>query len=333
MPISRPSNPTTQAPTEATETPPVDALQSLASKLDPMFRLDHLVTVSRDRALYQAWDRVLKRFVALRVHLLPNTPSRTWFMRETETLAALDHPAIRHAYAAADIGDVAYRTANWIDGESLSEAIRRGPRPIPTVMSLVRDLLGALEYAHAHGVIMRRILPTTLMLEISGRGIVTDLRYANWCLPNVPPDEQGGGTPYTAPEIRTGGAGEPASDLYAVAGLVYLALTGQDPAADPTAIVPPRTVRPAIPAAVERVVLRALKPEPSARYYTATEMLEDFVADAGSFHEPAAAPQLMDSGFERRLRRALGDDYELLGELGSGGFGRVYRARDLGLER
>lgn len=333
MPISRPSNPTTQAPTEATETPPVDALQSLASKLDPMFRLDHLVTVSRDRALYQAWDRVLKRFVALRVHLLPNTPSRTWFMRETETLAALDHPAIRHAYAAADIGDVAYRTANWIDGESLSEAIRRGPRPIPTVMSLVRDLLGALEYAHAHGVIMRRILPTTLMLEISGRGIVTDLRYANWCLPNVPPDEQGGGTPYTAPEIRTGGAGEPASDLYAVAGLVYLALTGQDPAADPADIVPPRTVRPAIPAAVERVVLRALKPEPSARYYTATEMLEDFVADAGSFHEPAAAPQLMDSGFERRLRRALGDDYELLGELGSGGFGRVYRARDLGLER
>src|SRR2546425_11124464 len=62
-------------------------------------------------------------------------------------------------------------------------------------------------------------------------------------------------------------------------------------------------------------------------------MFEDFVSDAGTFHEPAVAPQIAESGFERRLRRALGDDYELLEEIGAGGFGRVYRVRDLGLER
>src|SRR5438128_4621897 len=62
-------------------------------------------------------------------------------------------------------------------------------------------------------------------------------------------------------------------------------------------------------------------------------MLEDFVSDAGVFHEPAAPPQVAEAGFEGRLRRALGDDYELLDEVGAGGFGRVYRARDLGLER
>src|SRR5256886_3870710 len=62
-------------------------------------------------------------------------------------------------------------------------------------------------------------------------------------------------------------------------------------------------------------------------------MLEDFVSDAGVFQEPAATPPLAEAGFERRLRRALGDDYELLEEIGTGGFGRVYRARDLGLER
>src|SRR5260370_7970803 len=62
-------------------------------------------------------------------------------------------------------------------------------------------------------------------------------------------------------------------------------------------------------------------------------MGEDFVSDAGVFQEPGAAPQVAEAGFERRLRRALGDDYELLEEIGTGGFGRVYRARDLGLER
>ena len=314
-------------------TPPAGLLEDVARALEPAFRLDRLVALSPERALYHAWDRVLKRFVALRVHLAPDAPGRSWFVRETETLAALDHPAIRHAYAAAVVGSFAYRTANWIDGESLAEALGRGPRPIPTVHGLVRELLGALEHAHARGVIMRRIVPTTLMLDVSGRPVITDLRYANWCLPHVPPADSAGGGPFVAPEIRDGAVGEPASDVYAVGALVYHALTGQEPDPEPEKILPPSRARPAVPAALERVILRALARRPEDRYYTATEMFEDFVSDAGTFHEPAVAPQVAESGFERRLRRALGDDYELLEEIGAGGFGRVYRVRDLGLER
>src|SRR5207302_342441 len=181
-------------------------------------------------------------------------PGRAWFLRETETLAALDHPTIRHVYAAAIPGSFAYRTTNWVEGESLADALLRGPRPIPTAHTLVRDLLSAAEHAHARGVIPRRLLPQRQHL-------------------------------------------------------------------------------PAVPVALERVLLRALQAAPASRYYTATEMLEDFVSDAGVFQEPAATPPLAEAGFERRLRRALGDDYELLEEIGTGGFGRVYRARDLGLER
>jgi eukaryotic-like serine/threonine-protein kinase len=269
--------------------------------------------------------------VALRVHLLPGTPGRAWFLRETETLAALDHPSIRHAYAAGEVGAFAYRTANWIDGESLADALRRGPRPIPTALSLIRDLLSAIEHAHARGIIMRRVVPATLMIDTAGRGVITDLRYASWCLPHVPPGDVA--PPYVAPEIRGGEPGEPASDVFTVAANTYAALTGQEPDLDPARLTAPRQLRPAIPAAVERVILRALSAAPGDRYFTATEMLEDFVSDAGTFHTPAAAPQVTESGFERRLRRALGDDYELLEEIGAGGFGRVYRVRDLGLER
>src|SRR5256712_6634255 len=224
------------------------------------------------------------------------------------------------------VGSFAYRTANWVEGESLAEALRRGPRPIRTAHALVRDLLGAAEHAHARGVILRRIVPLTLMLELTGRAVITDLRYCNWCLPNVPPEEQGAGGAFVAPEVRTGSPGEPRSDVYGVAALVYYVLTGQEPDLDPARITPPRQLRPAVPAALERVLLRALQAAASARYYKATEILEDFVSDAGVFQEPAAAPQVAEAGFERRLRRALGDDYELLEEIGSGGFGRVYRA-------
>jgi len=328
---SEPATPISVAARAAAPTPPIGLLDEAIRALEPGFRLDNLVALSPERALYQAWDRFLKRHVAIRVHLLPGTPGRGWFIRETETLAALDHPAIRHAYAAGEIGTFAYRTANWIEGESLADALRRGPRPIPTALSLIRDLLSALEHAHARGIIMRRVVPSTLMINTAGRGVITDLRYANWCLPHVPAGDTAAA--FMAPEVRGGEPGEPASDVYTVTANIYAALTGQEPDPDPSGLVPPRQLRPAIPAAVERVILRGLSNVPKDRYFTATEMLEDFVSDAGTFHIPAAAPEVTESGFERRLRRALGDDYELLEEIGTGGFGRVYRARDLGLER
>jgi serine/threonine protein kinase len=308
--------------------------------LGARYRLDRIVASSAERVLFQAHDEVLRRPVSVRINFYLDAAVRAWFMRESEALGQLDNPAILHVYDAGQVGDLAYRVGNWVEGESLGEAVQRGPRPIPTVLVLARDLLGALEHAHLHGIIVRAISPLSVLVSAGGRATVTDLRHCNYCLPVIPPGVLAPALSYMAPEIRQGPEGDPASDIYTVGALLYYAVTGQEPPLDPRQTRRPGELRPTCPRVIERIVMRALQPAPEARYFTAAEMLEDFASDAGSY--TAAPPTLGDATvalnedrarWEQRLRRALGDDYELLALLGTGGFGRVYRVRDLQLER
>jgi eukaryotic-like serine/threonine-protein kinase len=322
--------------------PPLTIFERVEAALGQRFRLETMVAASRERVLFTAQDKLLSRRVSLRVNLYPDDQTRAWFIREAEALAQLDHPAIRHVYDAGIVGELAYRVGNWIDGESLQEAVQRGPRPFPSVHILARDMLSGLEHAHAHGIIVRRIAPTSLLVNLAGRGTVTDLRFSNWTLPAIPASEVPGSQAFMAPEIRGGAAGDPTSDIYTAGAILYAAVTGVEPPLDSEQLKPPSALRPNCPRAIERILLRSLRPDPDDRYLTAAEMLEDFASDAGTFESPAVvpvSPRLLpsesdDGGhWEKRLRRALGDDYELLSLLGSGGYGRVYLVRDLHLER
>jgi serine/threonine-protein kinase len=85
--------------------------------------------------------------------------------------------------------------------------------------------------------------------------------------------------------------------------------------------------------------MHALQADPVRRYLTIEEMGDDLLSDLGEFEfQTSTTPAAVDAEsdpvqWEKLLRRALGDDYELLSPLGAGAFGRVYRARDLALER
>ncbi len=317
---------------------PVGLFEEAGAVFADSVEVEQLVAASPVRALLVARDRVLKRRIALRIHLAPESPTRQWFLCETELLASLDHPVLRPVYTAGERGKWAYRITKWIDGESLQAAVRRGPRPIPTVLGLARDLSSVLEYAHSHQIVVRRLVPESLMLEATGQNVVTDMRYASRCL-GLATFFNPAAQPFMAPEIRDRSAGDPSSDIYAAGALLYFAVTGREPALDPGEIVPPRQVRSACPRALERIIVRALTANPNKRYLTAVEMGGDLVSDLGDFEiQVPVAPPLGAASedakeWEKRLRRALGDDYELLSELGAGGFGRVYRVRDLELER
>ena len=320
---------------------PLTYYQRADAALGHRYSLENLIAANRERVLFTAIDRILKRKVSLRINLYSDEQMRRWFLREAEALAMLDHPAIRHVYDAGVIGDLAFRVGNWIEGESLQEAMHRGPRAFPAVHSLARDLLSGLEHAHSRGIVVRRIVPASILLNLGGRGTVTDVRYSNWTLPAIPPGEVPTGQNFMAPEVRGAQTGDPASDIYVAGAILYYAITGHEPPLDTAALKPPTELRPTCPRTLERILLRALQADSDDRYLSAAEMLEDFASDAGTFEAPAvqvpvagvASTTEETRHWEKRLRRALGDDYELLGPLGSGGYGRVYRVRDLHLER
>ena len=322
-------------------TDPAELFPATEAVLGRRFRLERLIAVSVERVLFAGHDTLLDRRVSIRVNFYSTEPLRAWFLREAEALARLDHPAIRHVYDVGVAGELAYRIGNWIEGEGLQEAVARGPRPIPDVHNLARHLLNGLEHAHSRGILVRRLVPSGLLVSPGGRGTLTDLRFSSHTLQVIPPGERPSGLQFMAPEVRDGQPGDQASDIYGAAAVLYYAITGVEPPADPETIVPPTQLRAACPVALERVLMRSLRSAPGKRYLTATEMLEDFASEAGDhstaklFEETVGLALGNDSArqWEKRLRRALGDDYELLSELGSGGFGRVYRARDLHLER
>ncbi len=321
---------------------PARSFEQAEHALGARYLLEKLIAASSERVLFVGLDRVLNRRVSIRTNIYSDDSVRTWFLREAEALAQLDHPAIRHVYDVGVVGEVAVRVGNWVNGESLQTAIQRGPRLIPTVHALARDLLSAVDHAHQHGILVRRIVPQSLIISDSGRAVVTDLRYCSWTLPAIPAGNVPSGLTFMAPEIRHGEVGDIASDVYAAGAVLYFAITGQEPTADPADLKRPSELRPTTPRTLERIILRALHAEPDRRYLTAGEMLEDFASDAGVFDSSTArsggAPPIRSGAdftaeWEQWLRRALGDDYELLEMLGSGGYGRVYRVRDLHLER
>ncbi len=146
-----------------------------------------------------------------------------------------------------------------------------------------------------------------------------------------------------APEIRDGATGDPASDIYTAGAMLYFAVTGQEPPLDATPLRPPRELRPNCPQAVERILLRALQADADERYLTAAEMLEDFASDAGTFDNPAVEGAVNSRLPTSEATRAATGRSGCAGPwatttsccrlLGTGGYGRVYRVRDLHLER
>jgi len=232
--------------------------------------------------VYLAHEVALDRPVALK--LLPpafaaQPAMRERFLREARTAAKLSHPNIVPIFAVDEVQDFVLFAMAYVDGETLGDRLRaRGPLPVAEATRVLREVAWALAYAHAQGVVHRDVKPDNILLESSGRAMVTDFGIAHVHASGLTEvGEVLGTAEYMSPEQASGEQVDARSDLYALGVVGYYAMAGRLPfegetiaailAKHLTQPAPPlASVAPSIPKKLARAIDRCLMKEPSERF-------------------------------------------------------------------
>jgi hypothetical protein len=232
--------------------------------------------------VFRAHDRRLRRDVAIKV-LRPEIATAgaaARFLREAQLLARLRHPNILAVHDAGETEGLSYYVMDLVDGETLAMRLTRGPLHGPQVLSLARDLLGALDAAHRAGIVHRDVKPANIFLH-DGRAILADFgiahveRNTNESDPRTEPGTLLGTRGYMSPEQLLGSA-TLRSDIFSAACVLFESATGTawDGARDSDDRSWSR-----VPPPLREPLRRALQYDPQARW-----------ADAGAFRNAIDAP-------------------------------------------
>jgi len=264
--------------------------------------------------VYRAVQRKLKRPVALKMilageHADPGQIER--FRAEAEAIARLRHPNIVQIYEVGEEGGRPYFSLEFVDGGSLDRYVRGNPQPAPPAAALVATLARAMHTAHQAGILHRDLKPANVLLsrkpdadsEANGAGgeaeppleafepKITDFGLAKRLDSGSEQTRQGDilGTPsYMAPEQAEGRTDDfgPATDVYALAAILYELLTGRVPFKGATVRdtlelvctqepVPPSRLQPKVPRDLETICLKGLCKDIRQRYASARELADD----------------------------------------------------------
>ena len=264
--------------------------QRLSTALSERYKIERELGQGGMATVYLAEDLKHRRKVAIKV-LRPELAAvigAERFVREIQTIAALQHPHILGLIDSGELNGTAYYVMPFIEGESLRDRITREKQlSIADSVRIATEVASALDYAHRHGVIHRDIKPENILLH-DGQALVADFGIA------LAVSSAGGsrmtetgmslGTPhYMSPEQAMGERTITArSDIYALGCVTYEMLTGDPPFTGSTAQaivakmmtekpIAPSRVRDTVPAAVEDAVLTALAKLPADRFTSAAE--------------------------------------------------------------
>ena len=258
----------------------MDALQlRAAAALAPRYLIEAKIGVGGMGHVFRARDTWLDRVVAVKVLRpeLATARSMERFTREARLLARLNHPNILaiHDSNPADEGGLLYYVMDYAPDETLASKLARGPLSPDALARLTHDLLSALSYAHAQGVIHRDVKPSNIFV-LPGRFLLGDFGIARLLVEGESSDAvtaegvQPGTLAYMAPEQLAGRPVTPAADLNAAGMVLYEAATGRP---WPALAAPRSRDWSGVPGWLRPALQRALLIEPAERWADAGAML------------------------------------------------------------
>jgi serine/threonine-protein kinase len=244
------------------------------------------------RAIQPSLNREVALKIRFRSPALEQPDLAERFLSEARAAARLRHPNIVIVHEVGEAEGAQYIVMELVQGRTLSAVLGNdGALPPEQTLRIARQLASALDFAHRQGVIHRDVKPSNIILGNDDHLTLTDFGIARLAEGSV--HTSTGvivGTPaYMAPEQAKAGPVSGATDQYALACVLFEALSGQPPFTGATSVdimlrhvgqPPPRLsrLRPELPATIDAVVARALAKDPSRRYPTC----EAFVADVAA---------------------------------------------------
>jgi serine/threonine protein kinase len=269
--------------------------------------------------VYRARDIHLDRTVAiklLRPDKVADANRRQRFFQEAKAASALNHPNIVTIHDIRSVDGFDLIAMEYVSGRTLAEVIPFKGLSSDTVLRYAVQIADGLARAHNAGIIHRDLKPSNLMVTDDGGIKILDFGLAKLLEPTqlspddstltaLPPTEEGivfGTAAYMSPEQANGLKVDARSDIFSFGSVVYEMLTGKRPFTGTGAVqvlnriqneepVWPRQLNPAIPAELERIVVRCMRKDPARRYQTMLDLkaaLEDLREEPASRqHSPA----------------------------------------------
>lgn len=242
--------------------------------------------------VYTGYQEDVDRRVAIKV--LPPHPGldenfAERFRLEARTIARLQHPHILPLYDYGTDDDIVYLVMAYVEGGALEDLIDEGPLQLHRIEKVLREVSGALDYAHRQGVIHRDIKPGNILIDSEGHALLADFGIVKLSEGGANLTGSGViGTPaYMAPEQAQGMEVDSRVDIYALGVVVYQMLTGEQPFVaestmqlvlkviqeDPPSVL---DIVDGLPETLGAVMDRVLTKDPNDRYQTASEFAEAF---------------------------------------------------------
>ena len=249
--------------------------------LDQRYRLVARRAAGATATVWETDDEFLRRRVAVKLlhdHLAVDDDFRARFVEEARTAATVNHPNLVAVYDS--ISDQPGIVLEWVDGPDLRQRLDEGPLTPSEVVTIGAAISDGLAALHAHGLVHRDVKPANILLTSQGEPKLTDFGIATTNAGDRTATGVVLGTAkYLAPEQVRGTPLDGRADLFALAAVLYEALSGSPPWVRdgdlPTALArleeypnDLRTTRPDLPPELCDIVMRGLERDPVNRWPT-----------------------------------------------------------------